>query len=322
MYRIELKPGEESVFRTIEELAIGIRNGLITSRARIYHNASQKWLPIEFHPHYKKALEMPAATSVERPAVGVASPRGSAHAPAPARVPVAAPALAPAPAPMPLPVPVPVAAGAGRGSSPGLVFVEVEAPEIHLGVAEVPVFDSAVPSPVGELPHITYSESGRGSARRPRPLHLGVAAAVLMAGAYVAVSAALPSRKTAAEQAPARQTADVAAPVIQEARVDSAPARNSASVPPSSNGPTFGGDLAAQSASKRPVTTSIGASPAATPHADSDSIEPPPVNVDLSIPSLPQGDSLAPVSTNDSNAMRRILRAVGGKGAPAAPVQP
>ena len=58
MYRIELAPGEVTAFRTIEELAIGIRNGLVTGRSRIYHNASQKWLPIEFHPHYKKALEL------------------------------------------------------------------------------------------------------------------------------------------------------------------------------------------------------------------------------------------------------------------------
>ena len=59
MYRIEVKPGEEAVFRTIEELATGIRNGFVTPRARIYHAASQKWLPIEFHPHYKKALALP-----------------------------------------------------------------------------------------------------------------------------------------------------------------------------------------------------------------------------------------------------------------------
>jgi hypothetical protein len=57
MYRIEVKPGEEAVFRTIEELATGIRNGFVSPRARIYHAASQKWLPIEFHPHYKKALD-------------------------------------------------------------------------------------------------------------------------------------------------------------------------------------------------------------------------------------------------------------------------
>src|SRR5512132_3389141 len=63
MYRIELARGEETVFRTIEELATAIRNGVVTTRARIYHNASQKWLPIEFHPHYKKALELPTGSS-------------------------------------------------------------------------------------------------------------------------------------------------------------------------------------------------------------------------------------------------------------------
>jgi hypothetical protein len=67
MYRIEVAPGEESVFRTIEELAVGIRNGVVTPRARIYHHASEKWLPIGLHPHYKKALAMPAASSSHAP---------------------------------------------------------------------------------------------------------------------------------------------------------------------------------------------------------------------------------------------------------------
>ena len=38
---------------------------LVTPRCRIYHNASQKWLPIEFHPHYKQALSLPAARVAE-----------------------------------------------------------------------------------------------------------------------------------------------------------------------------------------------------------------------------------------------------------------
>ena len=59
MYRIELSPGEETVFRSIEELAVAIKRGVITPRARIYHNASNKWLPIQFHPHYKTAVSMP-----------------------------------------------------------------------------------------------------------------------------------------------------------------------------------------------------------------------------------------------------------------------
>jgi hypothetical protein len=59
MYRIELSPGEETVFRSIEELAVAIKRGVVTSRARIYHNATSKWLPIQVHPHYKAAVSMP-----------------------------------------------------------------------------------------------------------------------------------------------------------------------------------------------------------------------------------------------------------------------
>ena len=58
MYRIELSPGEETAFRTIEELAVAIRRNVVTSKARIYHNATSKWLPIQFHPHYKIAVSM------------------------------------------------------------------------------------------------------------------------------------------------------------------------------------------------------------------------------------------------------------------------
>ena len=59
MYRIELSPGEETAFRTIDELAVAIRRGVVTSKARIWHNATSKWLPIQFHPHYKTAAAMP-----------------------------------------------------------------------------------------------------------------------------------------------------------------------------------------------------------------------------------------------------------------------
>ena len=74
MYRIELAPGEVTVFRTIEELATAVRNGVVTSRARIFHNASQKWLPIEFHPHYKLALELPVGGHIDVPSPKVEGP--------------------------------------------------------------------------------------------------------------------------------------------------------------------------------------------------------------------------------------------------------
>jgi hypothetical protein len=56
MYRIELAPGEEALFKSIDEMAAGIANGVISPKARIWHQTSAKWLPIEFHPHYKIAL--------------------------------------------------------------------------------------------------------------------------------------------------------------------------------------------------------------------------------------------------------------------------
>ena len=102
MYRIELAPGEVAVFRTIEELAVGVRNGVITPRARIYHAASEKWLPIEFHPHYKKVVETPAGRPIVIPPTGPARrPRGE-HAALgevpPVQQPPASP-FAPSPAP-------------------------------------------------------------------------------------------------------------------------------------------------------------------------------------------------------------------------------
>ena len=71
MYRIELSPHEETVFRSIEELAVAIKRGVDTPRARIFHSASGRWLPIQFHPHYKAALSMPLtqATLVAGPPV-------------------------------------------------------------------------------------------------------------------------------------------------------------------------------------------------------------------------------------------------------------
>ena len=128
MYRIEVAPGEETVFRTIEELAVGIRNGVITPRARIYHHASEKWLPIGLHPHYKKALEMPAASASPAPVTATTpiptpsrlkahpSAHPSAHPPAHpqphsfAHAPEPKPVREPKPTPEPKPVPKAAAA--------------------------------------------------------------------------------------------------------------------------------------------------------------------------------------------------------------------
>jgi hypothetical protein len=82
MYRIELSSGEETAFRSIEELAVAIRRGVVTSKARIWHNASSKWLPIQFHPHYRQAAEMPL-TKADLVAGPPVAPLGSLNLPDP-----------------------------------------------------------------------------------------------------------------------------------------------------------------------------------------------------------------------------------------------
>jgi hypothetical protein len=116
MYRIEVASGEETVFRSIEELAVGIRNGVVTPRSRVYHNASQKWLPIVLHPHYKKAMELPAARDAHTPRSAPvpptprSKPRVESHAVEPHAV-VHEPERKPAPARnVPAPVTSPVVA--------------------------------------------------------------------------------------------------------------------------------------------------------------------------------------------------------------------
>lgn len=126
MYRIELTPGEEALFRNIEELAKAIHSGVVGSHARIWHGASNKWLPIDFHPHYKIAKERPAAPAVPTPIhVAPSEPRAAVSPFAPPSAPPAPTPVAPTPAaPAPTPVatsPAPVVAARSRD----LQFIEV-----------------------------------------------------------------------------------------------------------------------------------------------------------------------------------------------------
>lgn len=115
MYRIELSPGDETVFRSIEELAVAIKRGVVTSRARIYHSAADRWLPIQFHPHYKIAvsMELTNAALVAGPAVKPLSTL-SLEQPTEPELPEPMLAIAPEPA---KPAPTPKKKTAGSGSS-------------------------------------------------------------------------------------------------------------------------------------------------------------------------------------------------------------
>ena len=185
MYRIELAPGEEALFRNMDELAKGIHSGVIGPHARIWHGASNKWLPIDFHPHYKIAKERPAPlAAAPKPA---AEPRAAqaVAAPAPVRVPTPAPAPASAPAPAPA-APTPVAASRSRD----LEFIEVEPPR-----APKP---SSFPNHVGSL---VFLESPAPEAATPRHIE-----------ALVAIAAEAPAAPVRPEVEAAEVTIDISAP--------------------------------------------------------------------------------------------------------------
>ena len=57
MYRIRLASGEEQTYRSIQELTAGVQRGDVASSASIYHQRTDRWLPIESHPHYRMARE-------------------------------------------------------------------------------------------------------------------------------------------------------------------------------------------------------------------------------------------------------------------------
>lgn len=304
MYRIELAPGEVTVFRTIEELATGIRNGFITPRARIYHGASQKWLPIEFHPHYKKALEGPVAQAIEVPV-----PR-----------PVERPRVEP-PSFMSTP------------AAPATPAAEVAA--IVDGPAEPEPADEPPPittHPVLELPKISYPEITPAeepvadeprAARSLRPLQLAVAAVVLAAGAYGMMSAFGPSRGGTAPT-PTRPVADRPQLPRVESRTATpaaAPARSPVAAPqPATSG--FARALEPGAIVSAPSKIAAAQPPEPPAAAADSSITPAPVELDLTLPSLPEADSLVASARQraDSAAIKRILRAVsGGKDVPQRP---
>jgi hypothetical protein len=67
MYLVELKPGKEELYRTVDELALAIRDGDVDARSRIYHRATAKWISITLHPQYK-AIVAGQKEELSRPA--------------------------------------------------------------------------------------------------------------------------------------------------------------------------------------------------------------------------------------------------------------
>jgi hypothetical protein len=277
MYRIELSPGEETVFRSIEELAVAIKRGVVTPRARIYHNASQKWLPIQFHPHYKAALSMPL-TPAALAAGPPVKPLSNLHLQQPTD-------------PEP---PTPIAPPAPR------IVAAVEQP--------IRKKKARSEQSAGQ------KRSGRHTKPR-RQLRIALVGALLVGGAQWVLSGPLFSRAEAAPvllraqrhliAAPAEAIRRVSlpntaamVPVIRSPVAPAAPASLGSVAQPT---PIPPGPTAATIAP--PVET------AATPV-----IEPAPSTIDISAPALPKGDSLASkmVDSTNKKTMKTILRTVSG----------
>lgn len=64
MFRIRLTSGEDTVFRSVEELALGIQSGVITPDAQVFHAPSQRWRPITTEPEYAPACRRASALPV------------------------------------------------------------------------------------------------------------------------------------------------------------------------------------------------------------------------------------------------------------------
>ena len=89
MYRVRLTSGEETAFRSVEELALGIQSGVITGEAQIYHATTQQWLPISVHPEYVAAADQASAKiALSAPEAGPAIPDADVEVLLHAKVPI------------------------------------------------------------------------------------------------------------------------------------------------------------------------------------------------------------------------------------------
>ena len=63
MFVVEPGSGKNKGFATARELGAAIRRGELGPEARIYHRATDRWLPITVHPEYRRAAAEREASS-------------------------------------------------------------------------------------------------------------------------------------------------------------------------------------------------------------------------------------------------------------------
>lgn len=68
MYLIELTTGKEALYRSEDEFTAAIRRGEVGPTSRIYHRAASAWIPVTFHPHFRKiAIERSSVPALPLP---------------------------------------------------------------------------------------------------------------------------------------------------------------------------------------------------------------------------------------------------------------
>ncbi|MEA2713677.1 MAG: hypothetical protein QOK27_1638 [Gemmatimonadales bacterium] len=324
MYRVELSPGEETAFRSIEELAVAIKRGVVTSRARIWHSVSGKWLPIEFHPHYKIAASMQLTTAdlVAGPPIQKLELLTLGEQMDPPRPPIR-PAVQPE-EPRVKRISEPVK----RISQPVKRFSELvkRTPE---SVKRTPESVKRSPEPEPK-PH----KKAGAKSRRPRSggksLRIALAGALFIGCAHLAYSAASTALRKDIATRPSSHRRLVMTP---ENIAEQGPETTAAAVLPGLRVVPRSGvrsSSAARPAPSRPVPTESAVqdeaaplesrSEAATPaydafRADSASgIQPAPTSISITAPAPLNGDSLARkmVDSTGKKTLTRILRTIGG----------
>jgi hypothetical protein len=346
MYRIELSPGEETAFRSIEELAVAIRRKVVTSRARIYHNATGRWLPIQFHPHYKLAMEMPLtqADLVAGPPVAPLStlklgdpatwPASTNEPSSATRESATQAALSAWPEPKPISPPAakPVAQPAPKAPEPSL-------PPIKLGTPPpeprriVEPFRSPEPRRIVEPsraaeprrmtqptrfvePRMEQPARAKGSRRRRKPsrsLRVALAGAVLIACAHLVVSAASTPASPEVAARPRTPRRLIEAPI--QALKDVTPRTVAAVMPGLQTIPVAGIKSPSRSA---PAPKAAAPKPAPIDSvSDSVSvpeIQPAPDAAEITVTVPVASESLKPqlVDSSGKKTLKRILRTISG----------
>ncbi len=326
MYRIELSPGEETAFRSIEELAVAIRRKVVTSRARIYHNATSKWLPIQFHPHYKIALSMPLtqADLVAGPPVAPLSALKLGEG-----QPQSAPAVTPAPSTRQAATQAALTAWPEpKPSSPRAAEPPTEPARRNPKRMATPVPVAAAPRMV-EPAKVAGPAQARGSRRRSKPQHylrVALGGAVMVACAQLVVS----GTSTSASDVSARPRTPrqlITAPT--EAPKDVTPRTVAAVMPMLQSIPIPGlrspGGTASVAKIVAPVSSRIVSPPEPNVPVAA-ALDSTPVSGSTSeIEAAPDAGSITPgvpleneplilpaVDSSGKQAMKRILRTIGG----------